>query len=258
MENKMDIEEKAKELAAQESAEKENEAQTVTAEVITDPKNVALTNEDKKFGVLTNYQENSSEENALVSTLMDTSEAVKIAKGEFANLKNQKNIAKKMNKVVNEKTNADIDSAHLQVEDQKVDNKIKRAEQRNRLIQLNAEKKFLEREAKHKLKMQKFKQIKEKNYDLLLKYYRAKHKDESGKWVYESDAEGNPIIHMPSSFNLHCVRFFDAMTSTLNQIAEAVGGLNKVVFKGGLIILILIFIFIPPFRSWILKLIKFW
>ena len=60
----MDIEGKAKELAAQESAEKENEAQTVTAEVITDPKNVALTNEDKKFGVLTNYQENSSEEKA--------------------------------------------------------------------------------------------------------------------------------------------------------------------------------------------------
>lgn len=250
----MNIEEEAKKIA--------EEMDAVEAEVvetnITDTKNLPINEEDMQNGILTQYNPDSVSENELVTTLMDTTEAVKIAKGEFANLKNQKNIAKKMGKVVSEKTNADIEKAQLQVEDQKVDNKIKRAEQRNKLIQLDAEKKLLEREAEHKLQMQKFKQIKEKNYDLLLKYFRAKHKDEHGKWVYESDQNGNPIIHMPSSFSLRLIRFFDATTSTLNQIAEAVGGLNKIVFKGGIVLFILLMLFVPPLRNWILSLIKFW
>jgi hypothetical protein len=213
--------------------------------------NMPLTKSDAQNSSLMAYNENTE----LVDALMDTKKAVEIAKKQYEDINNQTSIAKKMGKVVNEKTNADIETAHLKVKDQQVDNKIKRAEQRNKLIQLNAEKKFLEREAKHKLTMQKFKQIKEKNYDLLLRYFRAKHKDDENKWVYDSDNNGNPIIHMPSRFSLCLVRFFDGLTTTLNQTADAVGGLNKVVFKSGIIILILAILFIPPLRQWLLSLI---
>lgn len=212
-----------------------------------------LTNADGQSATLVEYKE--VEDNKLVNALMNTDEAVKMAKEQFKNIKNQKDLAKRMEKVVTSKAKADIDTANLQVKDQEVNNKIRRAEQRNKLIQLNAEKTYLEREAQHKLKMQRFKQMKEKNYDLLLRYFRAKHKDENGKWVYETDAQGNPIIHMPSRFSLGCVRFFDSLTNTLNQISEAVGGLNKVVFKGMFFILILVVLFVPPVREWLLGLI---
>ena len=216
-------------------------------------RNMALTTSDAQNASLAEYKE--IEGNKLVGALLNTDDALDIAKKQFKNIKNQKDIAKKMEKVAKDKVNADIDTANLQVKDQEVSNKIKRAEQRNKLIQLNAEKKYLEKEAKHKLAMQKFKQMKEKNYDLLLRYFRTKHKDNDGKWVYESDAQGNPIIHIPSRFSLCMVRFFDTLTNTLNQIADAVSGLNKVVFKGLFIILVLIFIFVPPVRAWILGLI---
>ena len=216
-------------------------------------RNMPLTVSDGQGVALTQY--NEVEENKLVSALLDTDEALDMAKKQFKNIKNQKDIAKKMEKVAKDKVNADIETADLQVKDQKVSNKIRRAEQRNKLIELNAEKKYLEKEAKHKLQMQKFKQMKEKNYDLLLRYFRAKHKDANGKWVYESDEQGNPIIHMPSRFSLTIVRFFDTLTNTLNQVADAIGGLNKVVFKGLFIILILLFVFVPSFRGWLLGLI---
>lgn len=215
-------------------------------------RNMPLTIADGQGATLTEYKE--IEENQLVNALMNTDEAVKMAKEQFKNIKNQKDLAKKMEKVVTAKANADIESADLKVKEQEVSNKIKRAEQRNKLVQLNAEKKFLEKEAKHKLAMQKFKQMKEKNYDLLLRYFRAKHKDENGKWVYESDKEGNPIIHMPSRFSLAMVRFFDSLTNTLNQVADAVGGLNKVVFKGLFFVLILVVLLVPPVREWLLGL----
>ena len=215
-------------------------------------RNMPLTTTDGEGAKLVKYKE--IEENKLVGALLNTDEALDIAKKQFKNIKNQKDIARKMEKVAKDKVNADIDTANLQVKDQEVSNKIRRAEQRNKLIQLNADKKYLEKEAKHKLAMQKFKQMKEKNYDLLLRYFRARHKDENGKWVYETDAQGNPIIHMPSRFSLAMVRFFDTMTNTLNQIADAVGGLNKVVFKGLFFILLLVVLFVPPVREWLLGL----
>lgn len=236
-----------------ELAEKVNNFADKKEDEIIKTKNMPLTNSDSKYSSLVEYSENES--NGLVNALMDNSEAIKMAKDQYKSLRNQKDLAKGMNKVVTDKAKADIETAHLKVNEQKVNNKITRAEQRNKLIQLNAEKKYLEREANHKLQMQKFKQIKEKNYDLLLRYFRAKHKDENGKWVYESDAEGNPIIHMPSRFGLAMVRFFDSLTATLNQIADAVGGLNKVVFKGIGIVFILLLLFVPPFRQWLLGLI---
>ena len=216
-------------------------------------RNMSLTTADGQNASLTEYKE--IENNQLVDALLDTTDALDMAKEQFKNIKNQKNIARKMENVAKEKVNADIESANLQVKDQQVSNKIKRAEQRNKLIQLNADKKYLEKEAKHRLKMQSFKQMKEKNYDLLLRYFRAKHKDENGKWVYETDAQGNPTIHMPSRFSLMLVRFFDTLTNTLNQVADAVGGLNKVVFKMLFIILLAIVLFVPPVREWLLGLI---
>ena len=215
-------------------------------------RNMALTTNDGENATLVEYKEIKN--NELVDALTNVTDAVGIAKEQFQNIKNQKDIAKKMGKVAKSKVETDIDTANLQVKDQKVNNEIKRAEQRNKLIQLNAEKKYLEKEAKHKLKMQKFKQMKEKNYDLLLRYFRARHKDENGKWVYETDAQGNPIIHMPSRFSLAMVRFFDSLTNTLNQVADAVGGLNKVVFKGLFFVLLLVVLFVPPVREWLLGL----
>ena len=235
-----------------ELAEKVNDFADKKESEIIKTKNIPLTVDDQKYSTLVEYNEIQS--NGLVEALTDNSDAIKMAKEQYKSLHNQKNIAKSMNKVVADKTKADIETAHLKVNEQKVNNKITRAEQRNKLIQLNAEKKYLEREAKHKLQMQKFKQIKEKNYDLLLRYFRAKHKDENGKWVYENDSQGNPIIHMPSRFGLAMVRLFDSLTATLNQIADAVGGLNKVVFKGIGIILLMLLLFVPPFRQWLLGL----
>lgn len=215
-------------------------------------RNMALTTTDRENSTLIEYKE--VEENKLVDALLDTNDALDMAKKQFKNIKNQRDIAQKMEKVAKEKVNADIETANLKVKDQQVSNKIRRAEQRNRLIQLNAEKKYLEKEAKHKLQMQKFKQMKEKNYDLLLKYFRAKHKDENGKWVYETDAQGNPIIHMPSRFSLGMVRFFDSLTNTINQVADAISGLNKVAFRGIFFVLLGVFLLVPPAREWLLGL----
>ena len=195
------------------------------------------------------------QDNALVNALVDNETAVDIVKEQYKSLPNQKQIAKKIGKVVNEKTNADIETADLLVKDQVVSNKVKKAEQKNKLLQLKNERIYIEKEQKHKLAMQRQKHLRDKYEDLLLRTCRKKQKGEDGKWHYLDDENGKPIINIPSAFKFFWIRLFDGIVSTLNLTAEIFSALNKNVLKGGFIILIILMLFVPPFREFVLGLI---
>lgn len=194
-------------------------------------------------------------DNGLVSSIMQNDTAIELAKNSFNELKNQKGIAKRMHKIVTNKTNSDLDSANLAVEDQNVSNRVKRQEQKNKLYELKEEKKFLKREGRHKIIMQKNNHRKEKYADLMLRHCRKKTKDENGKWKFQTDKSGNPLITMPNGFVLFWLIFFDSIVQFLNQTGEIMSGLNKVVFKVFWIVLLCIIIFVPSVREWLFGLI---
>lgn len=195
------------------------------------------------------------QENTLVNALVNNETAIDIAKEQYKDLKNQKQIAKKMGNVVNKKTNADIETADLLVKDQIVGNKVKKAEQRNRLLELHNERVRLKKEQKHQLEMQRARHIREKHEDLLLRTCRKKQRGEDGKMHFVNDEYGKPIVNIPSKFSFFWIRFWDSIVSTLNQTAEIFGAINKNVIKGGFIILICLILFVPPIRIWLLGLI---
>ena len=193
--------------------------------------------------------------NKFIDQMTDNAVALDMAKDEYAKLKNQKKIADKIGKVAKENTEAEIESASLKVKEKDKNNKVKKQEIKNELLKLRNERILLEKEQKHALIMQRAKHLREKYEDLLLRTCRKKQKDENGKWQFINDENGKPVVNIPSKFSFFWLRFFDGIISTLNQTAEIIGLLNKNVLKGGLILLILLLIFIPPFRIWLFGLI---
>ena len=193
--------------------------------------------------------------NKFIDQMTDNAVALDMAKDEYAKLKNQKKIADKIGKVAKENTEAEIESASLKVKEKDKNNKVKKQEIKNELLKLRNERILLEKEQKHALIMQRAKHLREKYEDLLLRTCRKKQKDENGKWQFINDENGKPVVNIPSKFSFFWLRLFDGIISTLNQTAEIIGLLNKNVLKGGLILLILLLIFIPPFRIWLFGLI---
>lgn len=191
----------------------------------------------------------------VVDALLSNSSAIEIAEAKYNELKNQKKIANKMGEVVKKKTNADIETADIKVQDQIVSNKVKKAEQKNKLLQLKNDRIYLKKEQKHRLDMQRKQHLLEKYEDLLLRTCRKKQKGEDGKYHYENDKNGKPIINIPGKFRFFWIRLFDGLISGLNQTADIIGALNKNVLKGALLIFILCLVFVPPFRTWLLSLI---
>ena len=194
-------------------------------------------------------------ENKLVTALINNDTAIEMAKKQYEDLRNQKNIADKMSRVVNRKTNADIDTANIKVEEQEKDNKVKKQQIKNELLKLKNDRIYLVKEQKHRLEMQRAKQLREKYEDLLLRTCRKKQKGEDKKWHYVNDENGKPIINVPGKIRFFFIRLFDGIVSGLNQIAEILGAINKSVLKGSLIVLILLLLLVPPFREWLLGLI---
>jgi hypothetical protein len=194
-------------------------------------------------------------ENKFVDAMTSNNVAIEIAKKEYETLKNQEGIAKKIGKVIKENTEVEIETAKIKVEEKDKDNRVKRQEIKNDLLRLRNEKIYLKKEHKHKLQMQRARQIREKYEDLLLRTCRKKQKDENGKWMFVDDENGRPIVNIPNKIRLFFLRTFDGLISTLNQTADIFGLLNKNVLKGGFIILILLLIFVPPLRVWLLGLI---
>lgn len=195
------------------------------------------------------------QENKLVNAVMENDTALEIAKAKFEDIKNQKNLANKMGKVVNKKANTDIESADLKVEQQRLANKVEKARQQNELLKCQEERKYLLKESKHRLQMQKFAQRKEKYADLLLRHCRKKVKNADGKWEYQTDKDGNAIINMPNAFTLFWLIVFDSIVMFLNQTADIFSGLNKVVFKVFWVVLICLVLFVQPIREWLFGLI---
>lgn len=215
---------------------------------------------EKEYSVVetTNKVDNyelQTQDNKLVNAVMENDTALEIAKAKFEDIKNQKNLASKMGKVVNKKANTDIESADLKVEQQRLANKVEKARQQNELLKCQEERKYLIKESKHRLQMQKFAQRKEKYADLLLRHCRKKIKNAQGKWEYQTDKDGNAIINMPNAFTLFWLIVFDSIVMFLNQTADIFSGLNKVVFKIFWIVLICLFLFIQPIREWLFGLI---
>jgi hypothetical protein len=194
-------------------------------------------------------------ENKFVDAMTSNNVAIEIAKKEYETLKNQEGIAKKIGKVIKENTEVEIETAKIKVEEKDKDNRVKRQEIKNDLLRLRNEKIYIKKEHKHKLEMQRARQIREKYEDLLLRTCRKKQKDENGKWMFVDDENGRPIVNIPNKIRLFFLRTFDGLISTLNQTADIFGLLNKNVLKGGFIILILLLIFVPPLRVWLLGLI---
>jgi hypothetical protein len=194
-------------------------------------------------------------ENKYVDAMTSNNVAIEIAKKEYETLKNQEGIAKKIGKVIKENTEVEIETAKIKVEEKDKDNRVKRQEIKNDLLRLRNEKIYIKKEHKHKLEMQRARQIREKYEDLLLRTCRKKQKDENGKWMFVDDENGRPIVNIPNKIRLFFLRTFDGLISTLNQTADIFGLLNKNVLKGGFIILILLLIFVPPLRVWLLGLI---
>ena len=93
--------------------EKKQEEQNNTNDIIVAPSNTQE---------ITTIQD----DNALVNALVNNETAVDIAKQKYQDQKNQKNIANKMGKVVNRKTNADIETANIKVEEQEKNNRVKK------------------------------------------------------------------------------------------------------------------------------------
>lgn len=210
--------------------------------------------QDVVISETTNQYQVQVQNNKLVDEIFKNETAIDIAKEKFNDLKNQKRLAKGMGRVVSKKANADLETADLKVDEQRVANKVEKARQRNELLECKQKRKFLKRENKHKLDMQRFEQRKEKYGDLLLRYCRKKTKNADGKWEYLKKND-EYIINMPSTFTLFWLIVFDSIVMFLNQTAEVFGSLNKIVFKVFWIILICLVLFIQPIREWILSLI---
>lgn len=196
-----------------------------------------------------------AEDSKLVTALINNDTAIDMAKKQYEALKNQKNIASKMSKVVNRKTNADIDTANIKVEEQEKDNRVKKQQIKNELLKLHNDKVYMQREQKHRLKMQKFAQRKEKYGELLTRHCQKRQKNKDGKWEYLTDENGKPIINMPNGFVLFWLIVLDSIVQFLNLGAEIIGKTNKVVFKSLFIIFIILLLFVAPFRTWLLGLI---
>ena len=222
--------------------EKKQEEQNNTNDIIVAPSNTQE---------ITTIQD----DNALVNALVNNETAVDIAKQKYQDQKNQKNIANKMGKVVNRKTNADIETANIKVEEQEKNNRVKKQEIKNELLRLKNDKIYLKKEHKHRLDMQRAKHLREKYEDLLLRTCRKKQKGEDKKWHFIDDKDGNPIINIPGKIRFFFIRLFDGIISGLNQVADIFGALNKGVLKGSLIILIILLIVVSPFRNWLFNLI---
>lgn len=194
-------------------------------------------------------------DNGLVSELSNNEVAIQMAKESYNQLKNQKKIGKQIENVVKKNTQVDIETADIKVQEKDKNNKVKKAEIKNELLKLKNDKIYLKKEQKHRLEMQRAKQIREKYEDLLLRTCRKKQKDENGKWIFVDDENGKPIINVPGKFKLFWLRLFDGIISTLNQTADIFGALNKNVLRGGFLILFLLLLFVPPFRQWLFALI---
>ena len=195
------------------------------------------------------------DDNQLVAALINNETAIEMAREQYQDLKNQKNIAGKMSKVVTRKTNADITTANLKVEEQEKDNKVRKQEIKNALLKLHNDKVYLQNEQKHRIKMQKFQQRKEKYGELLTRHCQRKRKNKEGKWEYVTDETGKPLINMPSGFVLFWLILLDSIVQFLNLGAEVVGKTNKVVFKSLGIIFFILILVVPPFRSWLFGLV---
>lgn len=211
--------------------------------------------QDISVSETTNKYEIQTQDNKLVNAVMQNDTALEIAKAKFEDIKNQKNLANKMGKVVNKKANTDIETADLKVEQQRLANKVEKARQKNELLKAQEERKYLIKESKHKMNMQKFRHRKEQYADLLLRHCRKKVKNANGKWEYQFDKNGDAIINMPNAFTLFWLIVFDSIVMFLNQTADIFGGLNKVVFKIFWILIIALIIFVPPVRQWLFGLI---
>lgn len=194
-------------------------------------------------------------DNKFIEAMTNNNVAIQMAQDSYNNIKNQKNIAKGIEKVAVENTKTDIESADIKVQEKKKNNKVKKQEIANDLFKLKQEKKYLQRESKHKLTMQRFNQRKEKYGDLLLRHCRKKSKNADGKWEYQMDKQGNAIINMPNSFTLFFLIIFDSLVMFLNQTTDVFSGLNKVVFKAFWFIVIAIILFVPAAREWLFGLI---
>ena len=203
----------------------------------------------------TNKSEVAKIDNNFVNAMTNNNVAVQMAKDSYNEIKNQKNIAKNIEKVVTKNTMADIEQADLTVEEKRKQNKEKKQAISNRLYELKQERKRLVRESKHKLAMQKVNHWKEKYGDLLLRHCRKKVKNAEGKWEYQKDKNGDAIINMPNSFTLFFLIIFDSIVMFLNEITDVFGGLNKVVVKALWIILLVTLILVPPIRIWLFSLV---
>lgn len=240
-----DLEKRAEELARQEQEEKDS-VKLQSPVIIED--NYAVSTNSNAFS-------EQVKENHFINAMTDNETAVQMAKDEYGKIKNQKSIAKGIKNVAIDNTKTDIDSAKVKVEEKKKNNKVKRQEINNELYRLKKEREYLEKDQKHRLEMQRAQQIREKYEDLLLRTCRKKQKGEDGKYHFVNDKDGNPIVNIPGKFRFFWIRLFDGIVSTLNQTAEIFGALNKNVLKGGLVILILLLLLVPPFRNWLLGLI---
>lgn len=203
----------------------------------------------------TDKYELQAKDNRLINEIMSNETALGIAKQKFEDLKNQKQLATKMGRVVNKKADADIESADLKVEQQRVANKVEKARQKNELLKCKEDRKFLIKESKHRLSMQKFQQRKEKYGDLLLRHCRKRTKNAEGKWEFQKDKNGDYLINMPNTFVLFWLIVFDSLVMFLNQTADIFGSLNKVVFKIFWFLIIALILFVPPVREWLFGLI---
>ncbi len=237
--------------------EKENEQ----AEIVVEKPEVNKVKQDivvsePKHEIQNQNFENQVKDNGLVQELSNNEVAIQMAKESYAALKNQKKIGKQIESVVKKNTQVDIETADIKVQEKDKNNKVKKAEIKNELLKLKNDRIYLEKEQKHRLEMQRAQQIREKYEDLLLRTCRKKQKDENGKWQFIDDPiTGKPVINIPGKFKLFWLKLFDGIVSTLNQTADIFGALNKNVLKGGFFLLLILILFVPPFREWLFALI---
>lgn len=253
MELKKDLQEIKEDLQNKNSTETPNDAKNEGFNIET--RDIVEHEQEVNIPIINQGYEVQTQNNNFVNAMTNNSVAIDIARDKLSALKNQKKIGKQIERVVRKNTQTDIESANIKVQEKDKNNKVKKAEIRNELLRLENERIYLKKEQKHRLDMQRAKHIRDNYEDLLLRTCRKKQKDANGKWVYCKDKDGNDIINIPGKFKLFWLRLFDGIISTLNQTADIFGALNKNVLKGGFILLLIAFLFIPPFREWLIGLI---
>lgn len=179
-----------------------------------------------------------------ISELTNNATAAELARQANEDIKNQEKIAAKITKVVQQNTNADIETAEVFVKEKNVDNKVKKQQLKNTLLKLKKERLFIKRDEQHRLQVQKLNHRKEKYSELL-----TRHK----KVIYDKD--GNMVINLPNAFVLFFLVVLDSIVQFLNLFTEVLSKINKTFLKGFIIFLIILFIFLPPFRNFIINLI---